>query len=95
MKKPTRLITAIALLVNAFTSLILFFVTLAKKKSIAAAFAAVAAICGVAGGYLLYEEKLNGALKAPAEGEEGEEEGDDELEITSDELFTREEEAEG
>ena len=63
MKKQTRLFAAIALLVNAFTSLILFFIFLAKKKSIAGAFAAVAAVTGTIGGYLLYEEKVAKALK--------------------------------
>lgn len=63
MKKQIRLFTGIALVVNAVTALILFFIFLGKKKGIAGAFAAVAAITGTAGGYLLYEDKVIETLK--------------------------------
>lgn len=63
MKKDIRLFAGIALVVNAITALVLFFIFLGKKKGIAGAFAAVAALTGAAGGYLLYEEKVIEALK--------------------------------
>ena len=112
MKKQTRLFAAVALLVNAFTSLVLFFIFLAKKKSIAGAFAAVALLTGAAGGYLLFEDKVAGCLKGKCSkdcdcedcdcencdcedceckcSEETEE--DDDLDLGSEELFTRDEE---
>lgn len=103
MKKQTRLFAGIALLVNACTSLILFFILLGKKKGIAGAFAAVAALSGAAGGYLLYEEKVIDALKEKkcencdcencdcVNCEENSENEDDELDIGEEDLFAREE----
>ncbi len=101
MKKETRLFAGIALLVNACTSLILFFIFLGKKKGIAGAFAAVAALTGAAGGYLLYEEKVANALKEKncencEEGDcencdENSETDEDELDIGEEDLFAREE----
>ncbi len=58
MFKKSRLYVAIALLVQSFAFLIMFIILCAKKKSISAAFLAVAAMGGAAGAYLLYQEKL-------------------------------------
>ena len=57
MLKKSRLSVSIALLVQSFTLFILFLILCVKKKSIAAAFLAVSAMEGVAGGYLLREAK--------------------------------------
>lgn len=59
MFKRSRLFVAIALLVQSFAFFIMFIILCAKKKSISAAFLAVSAMGGVAGGYLLYQEKLD------------------------------------
>ena len=55
--KKTRLYVGIALVVQAFAFAIMFIILCAKKKSIAAAFLAVAAMEGAAGGYLLWQYK--------------------------------------
>ena len=57
MLKKTRLYVGIALVVQAFSSLFMFLILCTKKKSVAAAFLAVAAMNGVAGAYLLYQHK--------------------------------------
>ena len=57
MLKKTRLYVGIALVVQAFSSMFMFLILCTKKKSIAAAFLAVAAMNGVAGAYLLYQHK--------------------------------------
>ena len=57
MIKKTRLYVGISLVVQAFSCLIMFLILCTKKKSIAAAFLAVAAMNGVAGAYLLYQHK--------------------------------------
>ena len=54
MFKKTKLYVGVSLIVQAVTSLVMFFILLGKKKSIAAAFLALAAVSGAAGGYLLY-----------------------------------------
>lgn len=57
MIKKTRLYVGISLVVQAFSFLFMFLILCTKKKSIAAAFLAVAAMNGVAGAYLLYQHK--------------------------------------
>ncbi len=57
MIKKTRLYVGISLIVQAFTCLIMFLILCTKKKSIASAFLAVAAMNGVAGAYLIYQHK--------------------------------------
>ena len=57
MLKKSRFFVAIALLVQSFTSFIMFIILCAKKKSISAAFLAVSAMGAAAGAYLLYQEK--------------------------------------
>lgn len=60
MLRETRLHVAVALMVQAVSFVFMFLILCAKKRSIAAAFLAVAAMNGVAGGYLLrqiYEEE--------------------------------------
>jgi len=61
MIKKTRLFVGISLVVQAFSFLIMFLILCTKKKSIAAAFLAVAAMEGACGAYLLYQEKSEGA----------------------------------
>ncbi|MBQ2119245.1 MAG: hypothetical protein II192_09320 [Clostridia bacterium] len=53
--KKTRLYVGITLLVQAVSFVIMFIILAAKKKSLAAAFLAVAAMEGAAGGYLLWQ----------------------------------------
>ena len=57
MLKKTRLYVGISLIVQAFSCLIMFLILCTKKKSVASAFLAVAAMNGVAGAYLLYQHK--------------------------------------
>lgn len=61
MIKKTRFYVGISLVVQAFSFLIMFLILCTKKKSIAAAFLAVAAMEGVCGAYLLYQEKEENA----------------------------------
>lgn len=100
MLKNNKLYIAMSLLVSAFTSLVTFFVLLFKKKSIAGAFLAVAAISGTVGSYLLYECKQSGELKKedgcccdecdPENGEEEECDCDD-CDIDESAFFSRDE----
>ena len=57
MFKKSRFFVAVALLVQAFSSFIMFIILCARKKSISAAFLAVATMEAAAGAYLLYQEK--------------------------------------
>ena len=57
MIKKTRFYVGISLVVQAFTCLFMFLILCTKKKSVASAFLAVAAMNGVAGAYLLYQCK--------------------------------------
>ncbi|MBE6696549.1 MAG: hypothetical protein E7587_08885 [Ruminococcaceae bacterium] len=57
MLKKSRFFVAVALLVQAFSSFIMFIILCAKKKSISAAFLAVATMEAATGAYLLYQEK--------------------------------------
>ena len=62
MFKKTKLFVGISLLVQAVSSIVMFFILLAKKKSIAGAFLALAALSGAAGGFLLYDCKKDEEL---------------------------------
>ena len=55
-KKSTKLFIGIALLVQALSSIIMFFIKLGQKKH-SGAWLALAAITGAAGGYLVYDSK--------------------------------------
>ena len=57
MQKKIRLYVGIALVIQAFSFFVMFIILCVKKKSIAAAFLAVAAMEGAVGGYLIYQEK--------------------------------------
>ena len=57
MFKKTKLFVGVSLLVQAVTAVVMFFILLGKKKSIAGAFLALAALTGAAGGYILYDCK--------------------------------------
>ncbi len=57
MKRKIKLCAAVSLLVQSFTMVIMFFILWAKKKSIADAVFALAAIEGAAGAYLLHQLK--------------------------------------
>ncbi len=62
MFKKTKLYVGISLLVQAVCSVVMFFILLGKKKSVAGAFLALAAVSGAAGGYLLYDCKQDEEL---------------------------------
>ena len=65
--KNSRPYVALALLIQSFTCFIMFIILCVKKKSIAAAFLAVAAMEGAAGTYLLCQLKAeNEATFDPA-----------------------------
>lgn len=55
--KNTKLYVGISLVVQAFSCLIMFLILCTKKKSIASAFLAVAAMNGAAGAYLILQHK--------------------------------------
>ncbi len=57
MFKKTRLTLSLALMVQSFTLFVLFLILCVKKKSIAAAFLAVAAMEGAAGAYLFAQAR--------------------------------------
>jgi hypothetical protein len=57
MLKKSRFFVGIALVVQAFSCLIMFIILCAKKKSISVAFLALATMEAAAGAYLLYQEK--------------------------------------
>ena len=57
MLKKSRLIVAVTLLVQSFTFFALFCILWAKKKSLAGAFLAVAAMGGATGAYLVTQMK--------------------------------------
>lgn len=92
--KKTRLYIGITLVVQAFAFAIMFIILCAKKKSIAAAFLAVAAMEGAAGGYLLwqYKQDLEGGDSFGSDflGDDDFDFGEDDFDA---ELFADEEEA--
>ena len=63
MFKKTKLYVGVSLLVQAVTSIVMFFILLGKKKSLAGAFLALAAVSGAAGGYLIYDCKKDEELE--------------------------------
>ncbi len=64
-KRFNKFIIGVALCVQAFSCLIMFLILCTRKKSISAAFLAVAAMEGVAGAYMLkqYKDEENEFLK--------------------------------
>ena len=97
MFKKTKLYVGVSLIVQAVTSLVMFFILLGKKKSIAAAFLALAAVSGAAGGYLLYDCKKDEDLEFGClDCDDGEcdcdSDNDEDLDLDG-ELFSRDEEA--
>ncbi len=62
MFKKTKLYVSVSLLVQAVSALFMFFILLGRKKSLSGAFMALAAVCGVAGAYLLYDCKKDEEL---------------------------------
>lgn len=95
MFKKTKLYVGVSLIVQAITSLVMFFILLGKKKSIAGAFLALAAVSGAAGGYLIYDCKKEADLDFDCMDCDGDcdcDEGDD-LDLDG-ELFSRDEEEE-
>ena len=84
MFKKTKLYVGISLLVQAVSSVVMFFILLGKKKSIAGAFLALAAVSGAAGGYLLYDCKQDEELSFGCVGCDDEDlfaEGEEEIEV--------------
>ena len=69
MQKKIRLYVGIALVIQAFSFFVMFIILCVKKKSIAAAFLAVAAMEGAVGGYLIYQEKNSKKLSYGFEDE--------------------------
>lgn len=57
MFRQTKFYVGITLIVNAFVSLIAFFILLGKKKGTAGIFGALSAICGVIGALTIYDYK--------------------------------------
>ena len=99
-KKTTKFIAGIALLVQSLSALVMFFITLGKKRS-SGAWLALSAVTGAAGGYLVYDSKkaddedLNDDENDDGEdGDEVETEEGDELDIDEGNLFSRNDEAE-
>lgn len=94
-KKTTKFIAGIALLVQSLSALVMFFITLGKKKS-SGAWLALSAITGAAGGYLVYDSKKADDEDLSDDGDDGEEDETEEDDIDIDEgnLFSRNDEAE-
>ena len=57
MLKKSKLVVAVALIVQSLTFFILFCILWGKKKSLAGAFLAVSAMGGVTGAYLIVQMK--------------------------------------
>ena len=98
-KKTTKFIAGVALLVQSLSSIVMFFITLGKKKS-SGAWLALAAVTGAAGGYLVYDSKKADDEDLADDESDGEEtddvetEEDDEIDIDEGNLFSRNDEAE-
>ena len=93
-KKTTKFIAGIALLVQSLSALVMFFITLGKKKS-SGAWLALSAITGAAGGYLVYDSKKADDEDLSDDGDDGEEETEeDDIDIDEGNLFSRNDEAE-
>ena len=76
MFKKTKLYVGVSLVVQAVCAVFMFFVLLGKKKSVAGAFLALAAVSGAAGGYLLYDCKQDEELSFGCVGCDDEEDCD-------------------
>ena len=98
-KKTTKFIAGTALLVQSLSALVMFLITLGKKRS-SGAWLALSAITGAAGGYLVYDAKKADDEDLADDDSDGEDEGeveteeDDELDIDEGNLFSRNDEAE-
>ena len=66
MLKRTKLIAAICMLAEAFTSLVLFFVYANRKKELSKVFLGLGILGGVGGGYLLYRDFVETKKKKAA-----------------------------
>lgn len=76
-----RLMAATALFVQAFSSLVMFVILVAKKRTTAFAFLAVSGLCGLGGGWLVLThrlERLESAADRRAGFFGGDEDRDDE-----------------
>ncbi len=62
MNKRNSYLIGMSLILQALSSVALFFILLLKKKSVAYAFLTVGAIQGLAGSYLLWQDKLQRSL---------------------------------
>lgn len=91
-KKSTKLFAGIALLVQSFSSVMMFFINLGRKKS-SGAWLALAALTGAAGGYLVYDAKKSEENYDDWD-DDYEDYEDDDLDIDESELFSRSDEAE-
>ncbi|MBR6050161.1 MAG: hypothetical protein IKP68_03035 [Clostridia bacterium] len=97
-KKTTKFIAGVALLVQSLSALVMFFITLGKKRS-SGAWLALSAITGAAGGYLVYDsKKVDDEDLADDSDDDGDDEDveteDDEIDIDEGNLFSRNDEAE-
>lgn len=103
MFKKTKLYVGVTLLVQAVSSLVMFFILLGKKKSVAGAFLALAAVSGAVGGYLLYDCKKDEEEYCFDDDYDYEDEDDldcccccdedgDDLDLEDGEMFSRDEE---
>lgn len=80
MNKKFRLISAIALIAQAFTSLVLSFVYANKKKELSHAFLGFGILGGIGGAYLLYlDYKESKQHKLAFDGEDWDEDAEDDL----------------
>ncbi len=93
-KKTTKFIAGVALLVQSLSALVMFFITLGKKRS-SGAWLALSAITGAAGGYLVYDSKKADDEDLSDDGDdEDEETEEDDIDIDEGNLFSRNDEAE-
>ena len=102
-KKTTKFFAGVALLVQSLSAVIMFFITLGKKKSSSGAWLALATITGAAGGYLVYDSKKYDDLvdkecdDCPCDGDCDDcpcDASDDDVDIDESELFSRNDESE-
>lgn len=93
-KKTTKFIAGVALLVQSLSALVMFFITLGKKRS-SGTWLALSAITGAAGGYLVYDSKKADDEDLSDDGDdEDEETEEDDIDIDEGNLFSRNDEAE-
>ena len=102
-KKTTKFFVGVAMIVQSFSAVIMFFITLGRKKS-SGAWLALATITGAAGGYLVYDsKKKNDDLEDDDCDDDFCDEdcdncpcnsSDDDVDIDESELFSRNDDAE-